>query len=283
MNKMSRLTLFIVCWILLFPANISAQIPGFKSIDWKRTKVIPGLVWKSSHTNLDSLGSQNINILLVNLRKRELSLYYNSEINLSVDKQASSADALAAVNAGFFNIKEGGSVTYIRTDGKIQEPDTAGRWRRNVNMNGSVLIDARGRLFIDVSHTNKWYDDHDMFPDVLLTGPLLMKNRHKAVLPGSSLVELRHPRTAIGKKGRNRVLLITVDGRTGSAAGMTLHELSDLMVSLKCRDAVNLDGGGSTTMWISGEPHNGIVNMPSDNKKFDHEGARAVSDIIIVR
>jgi exopolysaccharide biosynthesis protein len=211
MNKISRLTLITICWILLLSVNLSGQLPGFKNIEWKRNKGVPGLVWKSSHTHLDSLGSQNINILLVNLRKREVSLYYHSEKNITVDKQASSVDALAAVNAGFFNIKEGGSVTYIRTDGKIQEPDTVGRWRRNVNMNGSVLIDTKGKLFIEESHTNKWYDDHDMFPDVLLTGPLLIKDGQKTVLPGTSLVKLRHPRTAIGKKGRNRVLLVTPD------------------------------------------------------------------------
>jgi exopolysaccharide biosynthesis protein len=64
---------------------------------------------------------------------------------------------------------------------------------------------------------------------------------------------------------------------------MTLNELADLMLVLHCKDAVNLDGGGSTTMCISGKPFNGIVNMPCDNKKFDHEGERAVSDIIIIK
>jgi len=64
---------------------------------------------------------------------------------------------------------------------------------------------------------------------------------------------------------------------------MTLSELSELMLLLRCRDAVNLDGGGSTTMWINGKPFNGIVNMPCDNKKFDHEGERAVSDILVIR
>jgi exopolysaccharide biosynthesis protein len=273
---------FLVC-ILTSSAELSAQIPGFKNIHWIRNKVSTGLIWKSSHTNHDSLGPQNINILQVNLRKREISLHYDSGRNLTVDKQALSTDVLAAVNAGFFNVKEGGSVTYIRTDGKIQESDTAKKWRRNANMNGSILISTKGELTIEESHTNKWYDDHAIFSDVLLTGPLLMKEKHKTVLPETSLVKLRHPRTAIGTKGKNRILLITVDGRTESASGMTLGELSDLMISLKCRDAVNLDGGGSTTMWIRNEPYGGIVNMPCDNKKFDHEGARAVSDIIIVR
>lgn len=283
MRKMGVISLpFLIC-IIISTTELGGQIPGFKKIHWTRNKVSPGLIRKSTHTDLETLGPQNINILLVNLRKREISLYYESERNLTVDKQALSTDALAAVNAGFFNIKEGGSVTYIRTDGKIQEPDTAKKWRRNANMNGSILISEQGELFIEESHTNKWYDDHAMFPDILLTGPLLLKGKYKTVQPETSLVKLRHPRTAIGARSRNRILLVTVDGRTESAAGMTLGELSDLMVSLRCKDAVNLDGGGSTTMWIKNQPHSGIVNMPSDNKKFDHEGARAVSDIIIVR
>ena len=273
---------FLLC-ILTSSADLAAQIPGFKNIHWIRNKVSAGLIWKSSHTNYDSLGPQNINMLLVNLRKREISLHYDSERNLTVDKQVLSTDVLAAVNAGFFNVKEGGSVTYIRTDGKIQESDTAKKWRRNANMNGSILISTKGELTIEESHTNNWYDDHAIFPDVLLTGPLLLKEKHKTVLPETSLVKLRHPRTAIGARGKNRILLITVDGRTESASGMTLGELTDLMVSLRCRDAINLDGGGSTTMWVRNEPYYGIVNMPCDNKKFDHEGARAVSDIIIVR
>jgi exopolysaccharide biosynthesis protein len=92
----------------------------------------------------------------------------------------------------------------------------------------------------------------------------------------------RHPRTTIGLKNTRKAVLLTLDGRTGEAAGMTLKELAHLMTLLRCHDAVNLDGGGSTTMWIRGKPFNGVVNMPCDNKKFDHEGERAVSDILII-
>ena len=67
------------------------------------------------------------------------------------------------------------------------------------------------------------------------------------------------------------------------ARGMSLSELTDLMLSLHCKEAVNLDGGGSTTMWISGKPFDGVVNIPCDNKKFDHTGERAVSNILIAK
>ncbi|MFN3382800.1 MAG: phosphodiester glycosidase family protein, partial [Runella zeae] len=60
--------------------------------------------------------------------------------------------------------------------------------------------------------------------------------------------------------------------------GVNLPELTFLARQLGCRDALNLDGGGSTTMWIADQ---GVVNYPSDNKKFDHEGERAVSNVLL--
>jgi exopolysaccharide biosynthesis protein len=131
--------------------------------------------------------------------------------------------------------------------------------------------------------SNSWFDSHPEFPDVLVTGPLLLKDKKRATLPQTSIVIAKNPRTSIGIINKYKVVLVTLDGRTPEAYGMTLLKMTDLMVSLRCRDAVNLDGGGSTTMWINGKPFNGVVNMPCDNKKFDHEGERAVSDVLIIK
>ena len=150
-------------------------------------------------------------------------------------------------------------------------------------MTGSVLIDKKGHVTIDFSKANSWYDSHPEYPEVLVTGPLLITGKKRVQLSSTALVINNHPRTAIGKRDNHKIMLVTLDGRTDQAIGMTLNELTDLMISLNCRDAVNLDGGGSSTMWIGGKPFNGIVNMPCDNKKFDHAGERAVSDIIIIK
>ena len=283
MKKPFIIILGLIIYLVATTDDLNGQTDGFNKIRCNREKVFPGLLWKSSHTDLPGTGPQNINILIVNTRKREIALQYNPDKNLPVNLQVDPTNIIAAINGGFFNIKDGGSVTYIRTEGRIQESDTAIKWRRNSNMNGSLLIGLNGRIFIEKAHPNQWYDDHEEFPEVLLTGPLLLQDKKETILPETSLVTVKHPRTGIGVRGRSHILLVTVDGRTESAAGMTLDELTDLMLSLKCRNAVNLDGGGSTTMWIRNEPYNGIVNMPCDNKKFDHEGIRAVSDIVIVR
>jgi hypothetical protein len=85
-----------------------------------------------------------------------------------------------------------------------------------------------------------------------------------------TFVAARQPRTLAGVRTDGTVLLVTVDGRRpGWSAGMTLHEAARLMQSLGARDALNLDGGGSSTMTVLGE----VVNRPSDRA-----GERAVSD-----
>lgn len=78
----------------------------------------------------------------------------------------------------------------------------------------------------------------------------------------------RQPRTAIGRTADGRGMLVTVDGRlSGWSAGVTVGELADVMLSLGAVDAVNLDGGGSTTMTVQAR----IRNRPS-------QAGRSVAD-----
>lgn len=88
-----------------------------------------------------------------------------------------------------------------------------------------------------------------------------------------SLMRARHPRTAIGWRPDGKLVLVVVDGRQPASTGMTIEELAALMRELDCTDAMNLDGGGSTTMVI----RNRIVNRPSDPT-----GERPVSDALLI-
>ena len=121
--------------------------------------------------------------------------------------------------------------------------------------------------------------DAARFEDAVAGVPIIVRNG-KADIPweqekaGKSFTESRHPRTAIGKTADGKILLVTVDGRRpGVSVGMSLAELADLMLSLGAVDALNLDGGGSTTMYYSGR----VVNRPSDAS-----GERSVGDAILV-
>lgn len=78
-----------------------------------------------------------------------------------------------------------------------------------------------------------------------------------------TFVAARHPRTAAGVNEKGELLLVTVDGRSVWSRGMSLPELAELMLRLGCVQAINLDGGGSTTMVV----RDSIVNMPSDGRE----------------
>jgi exopolysaccharide biosynthesis protein len=87
-------------------------------------------------------------------------------------------------------------------------------------------------------------------------------------------VDTRHPRTAVGVRADGRILLVTVDGRQPErSVGLTIAELSALLLELGAVEAVNMDGGGSTTMVAGGR----VVNSPSDLT-----GERPVGDALLV-
>ncbi len=90
---------------------------------------------------------------------------------------------------------------------------------------------------------------------------------------GKSFVETKHPRTAVAKLKDGKFLMITVDGRSEASGGIGLEDLAKLLFEFGAVDAMNLDGGGSTTMFLDGK----IVNKPSDK-----EGERRVGDAILV-
>jgi hypothetical protein len=101
-------------------------------------------------------------------------------------------------------------------------------------------------------------------------GPILLRNnrRQKFSMPDdeayefSSMLE-RHPRAALAWN-RDTLFLVEVDGRQKeTSVGMTLDELARHLLDLGCADAMNLDGGGSATLWFDGA----VRNRPCDGRE----------------
>jgi hypothetical protein len=78
---------------------------------------------------------------------------------------------------------------------------------------------------------------------------------------------------------RPEIIILVADGRHDEAMGLTLRELASILHGLGCLNAVNLDGGGSSTLYLRSR---GVVNHPSGNWVFDHEGERAVRTVIMI-
>lgn len=96
---------------------------------------------------------------------------------------------------------------------------------------------------------------------IISGGPYLVKDSEVYVdMTAQKLGAIggRNPRSAIGYTAENNLILVAVDGREGSSIGMTLMELAGFMKSIGCVNAINLDGGGSTVMYVNGH----VVNNP---------------------
>lgn len=97
---------------------------------------------------------------------------------------------------------------------------------------------------------------------IISGGPYLIKNGDIYVdmtAQKLSAIGGRNPRTAIGYTRDNHLIMLTADGREGASVGLTLMELASLMKELGCVNAMNLDGGGSTVMYVKGQ----VVNKPA--------------------
>ncbi len=93
-----------------------------------------------------------------------------------------------------------------------------------------------------------------------------------------SFLTKKHPRTAVGIRENGEWVFVVVDGRFEDLGGMTMTELAELMFELGCIEALNLDGGSSSTLVIEGT----VVNRPCGEIQEEGKLVTAVSDAILI-
>lgn len=95
---------------------------------------------------------------------------------------------------------------------------------------------------------------------------------------------VRHPRTAVALTENGKLLLITIDGRFDESAGMTAKEVTQFVGNyFEPQYALNMDGGGSTTMFIKNKGYKGVVNYPTDDGVRNHYGQRMLRTFILIK
>lgn len=110
-------------------------------------------------------------------------------------------------------------------------------------------------------------------PVLLQNGEIRISNNEEMKFAGKAIND-RHPRTAMGYTADHKLVIMVVEGRNpGKAEGVTLVQEAEMLKSLGCIEALNLDGGGSSCMLINGRE----TIHPSDK-----EGQRAVPSVFII-
>ena len=165
--------------------------------------------------------------------------------------------AIVAINADYFDAK-------FNPIGLTIGP--CGQWAgtKDTSREGVIAV-GHGRAFIQTQ--SQVYDPVDDWVTSAVSGwPMLVRDctpLSPTELPGSdAFTRAPHPRTAVGLSKDGRFLyLVVADGRRTGVPGMTLAQLGTFMADeLDACSAINLDGGGSSTMWVGDH----VVNRPSD-------------------
>ncbi len=285
--------------ILLAAAFFSAALARQKSdsltfvnADWSVKELAKGIVLKQFHFTGDNKlfdSHQYISIIEIDGKKAKGRFTFADDPGkiTPTSKFAKDSGAIVAMNGTFYNMRPPyNCVCYFKKNGVeafINNEDMAQR------DNGAVAISKKGRISVVPGDTENlgnipaeqtWARAIDA-PSVMTSGPMLMFDGKDARLDENSFNRNRHPRSAVATKGK-KVYLITADGRSAEyAQGVSLWEFTAIMHYLGVDNAINLDGGGSTTLYAEGEEGNGIINHPSDNKKFDKEGERHIVNAVL--
>ena len=164
--------------------------------------------------------------------------------------------AQAAINGDFFSYATYGT-DGLAAGGGAQWTDT-----KDSTSNGTLAFDKAHRIELTRPVDAVKFDQTWMEGVVSGHPWMLDAGTVKTYTSSSSLCYYRNPRTAVGmSKDKTTLIMAVVDGRSSASLGMTCAELGTLMKGLGAYDALNFDGGGSSTMYTQGA---GVVNTPSD-------------------
>ena len=239
--------------------------------DW--TAVAPGVDYQ--RFNKDAM---DVHVTRVDLTNPELMVVASREEDrgLTVSDYAKKTKALVAINADYFDEK-------MTPSGLALGPCGVWQGTKDTERRGVVAI-GTGRAAI-YPQKEVLAEPEPWMKSAVSGWPMLVKECTALTateLPGSDgFTRSPHPRTAVGTSADGATLYFVVDdGRREGFPGLTLAKLARFMAEeLKACSAMNLDGGGSSAMWIEDE----IVNRPSDKKErrvADHLAVIRAEDFV---
>ena len=219
-----------------------------------------------------------------NLKFRSVGSDINRETTTDTYKKN---NAILAINGGYF--ASDSSVSLILEDGEIIAKGTHKTPRGAFGLENGIpevtwtTPSPTGDFVLklntlhDTGSGKKW-----LASQAVGGGPVLVKNG-KIQLNASAegfggSHTIRHPRSAIGYKDEHMIIILVVDGRQEASAGATLEELAEIMQKLGTKAAVNLDGGGSSTMVAANE----VVNVPVNVTGGDRNNLRKNAGAFII-
>ena len=281
--------------------------PDFNRGGWQVENVQDGLVYKR-YSGVEPISGVHQLVYAVDVDMNMNNPRYSVKFGIEEGRMATSdafkkAGAVATINATYERVS-----SFIKVDGKtynnidsdvVPVIGTPPQWKTDC----SISTDGRN---VKIEYTGKDMTLQERreafssisYPDVFGCSPMLIDGYIPVgkYFAATSLSDeqvgklnyedpirhqgVRHPRTAVATTEDNHLILIVVDGRRpGIAEGMNAFELTSFIENhFHPQQAMNLDGGGSSTMCVKGQgsEKTNVVNYPSGSNTFKHDNERRV-------
>lgn len=234
----------IVCLLALSPGSPAAADA------WQL--VAPGVEYRQIER--DGVDAHAVRI---DLSQPELQIIATSETErgLTVTEFASRNGAVVAINGDYFDL-ELRPIGLAMGDGRV--------WAEAIeSIRRQEVVGVGGRRVQIFPRVDPLRAPEPWMSGAVSGWPTVVEDCEPVErLPGSDhFTRAPHPRTAVGLSAdQQQLYLVVADGRREGVPGLTLPALARLMDDLGACTAVNLDGGGSSAMWVRDR----IVNQPSD-------------------
>jgi exopolysaccharide biosynthesis protein len=202
---------------------------------------------------------------------------YTSKLKVEGETTSAIAEnngAIAAINGGGF-VDQSSSAEWtgngglptgvIMSDGKVIYDDLGGKKTNSLGItkDGVMIV---GSYSVNELKELGVQEAVSFYPALIINGKMTQSSGDG----GFGIA----PKTAIGQRKDGAIILLVIDGRSLSSPGATVTEVQEIMYKLGAFNAINLDGGKSTTMYYDGE----IINKPSNSM-----GERTIATAIIVK
>ena len=279
--------------------------PDFNRGGWQVENVQDGLVYKR-YSGVEPVSGvhQLVYAVDVDMNNPRYSVKFTLEEGNMVTSEAfRKAGAVATINATYERVS-----SFIKVDGKtynnidsdiVPYLGAPPQWKtdcsfstdgRNVKIEYTgkdMTIQERREAFSSISYPNVFGCSPMLIDGFVPVGKYFAATSLSDEQVGQLNYEdpirhqgVRHPRTAVATTEDNHLILIVVDGRRpGIAEGMNAFELTSFIEKhFHPRQAMNMDGGGSTTMCVKGQGSeaSNVVNYPSGSRTFKHDRERRV-------
>jgi len=275
---------FLLFFILSACGKDHSPESSFINEKWQETVFKKGVTYKYIVDVTIRGSQQTIHIVEVDTELSDYKIdvaHQNGEL-VKTSILASKVEADIAINGNFFDPDQGDAVCYFMSQGTkvnptIPDPDEI----LFLDMLDEAAIAIQNGRPEIVEKPSAGWEKLSGFETVLSSGPLLIMDGAIQQQEDIDFMNNRHARTAFGI-GEGKVFLVVVDGYMDQASGMSINDLSSLMLELGSTAAINLDGGGSSTLWVDDENGERVLNYPTDNDTFDHQGERAVANAVVI-